>query len=199
PDRLRAIEALGALGPPAASAVPTLALALKGKDLLRLRAAEALGRIGPLSREAAPDLERLLSDPDLLTQARAAIALREVGCETETAVDVLIEALRSPVFRSSLAQPRPTAETSPIPSFTTNRRTNIFGRVVFDPPSSLPVSPSFRREIIETLGRMKGQARKAVPALREATKEADSATRMAAAKALEAIDPAAGATGVEAQ
>jgi HEAT repeat protein len=197
PDRLRAIEALGEIGPSAAPAVPLLVLALREEGPVRLRAVEALGRIGPPAREAAPALERVLSDPDL--QARAAIALWEVGREAETTVPLLVEALRSPALRPPTLRPGYAGEPPPSVTSTNVRRFNVFSQGVPGGTSSpQAVPPSFRREVIEALGRMKGQARAAVPALREAAKEADPALRNAAAKALEAIDPA-GTTGPEAQ
>lgn len=208
-DRPRVVEALGRLGPLAAPAVPTLVLALKDKPLLRLRAAEALRRIGPPAQEAASDLEPLLSDPEIRIRSQAAIAVCTLGRTSETAVPVLVEALRSPALRFSLAQIRATAEnpggalTTPRPTFFYNSGSDTVviysGSVSTNPTPPLPVSVSFRRELIETLGKLKEQAREAVPALQAAAKETDHATRKAAAAALEAIDPAAGTTGVEAR
>ncbi|WP_406698648.1 HEAT repeat domain-containing protein [Singulisphaera sp. Ch08] len=188
PDRLRAIEALGNLGP---AAVPTLTLALKERGLVRLRAAEALGRIGSPAEKAGPDLEQVLNDPNPQTQARAAIALWEVAGDAKAAVPVLIEALRTPALRPPIL---PNTLASSLRSFTFDVTTTVWTNP--GQAALLPVPPLLRLEIIQALGRMKSQASEAVPALREATKEASPALRQAAAEAIKTIEPA-GTTGQE--
>jgi hypothetical protein len=185
-DRLRAVEALGILGPDASPAVPALVRVMKENGAIGLGAAAALGRIGPPARESADELRRALDAPDPQIRARAAIALWEVGRDAETAVPVLVEALRGPTLRPGVVMAR-------LPSVRTFTRTAAFPipyQAVATSQAAVPaVPPSFRCEIIEALGRMGTRASRAVPAVREAAKEADAATRKAAIEALKAIDP----------
>ena len=111
------------------------------------------------------------------------------------AVPVLVESLRSPVLRTGELEP-PAPFTFPTArAFTTATPFSRGGTAV--PPPLPPAPASFRREVVEALGRLKGQAREAAPALRSVAREADPALREAAAAALQAIDPE-GATGAEA-
>ncbi len=74
--RLAAIEALGNIGPGAASAVPRLIQALGDPGAsIRSAAAEALGKIGPVAAEAIPALTRRLNDPKEYVGTAAAKAL----------------------------------------------------------------------------------------------------------------------------
>ena len=79
---MRAVEALGHIGPEARASVPALIAILKGQDGgIRSRTAMALGRIGPDAKEAVPDLVTVLRDPDPLVRRSALEALRRFGRE----------------------------------------------------------------------------------------------------------------------
>jgi HEAT repeat protein/predicted Ser/Thr protein kinase len=96
--RWRAVLALGALGPAAASATPALVEALDDPDdNVRWSAATALGNIGAEARDAVPGLAAALSDRgDPVIHRHAAAALAKLGPAAKDAVPGLIGALRDP-------------------------------------------------------------------------------------------------------
>ena len=108
-DKVRqyAISAIGEIGPPAASAVPTLIAVLKGPlgdtpgpKFDRKRAANsrseasaALGKIGPAAKEAVPTLAAALKDENIPVRRWSATSLGEMGSDGRTAVPALLAAL----------------------------------------------------------------------------------------------------------
>jgi HEAT repeat protein len=95
-SRLLAIHALGALGPDAGEAVPTLAdiMVKDGSRRVRIEAALALMKMCPASRAAVPALAQALTDKEPLVRMDAAIALVRLGPEARPAVPALAQALR---------------------------------------------------------------------------------------------------------
>jgi HEAT repeat protein len=64
--RAQVAEALGQIGPSAASAIPQLTLRLKDSDpLVRRKTVLALGQMGAAAKSAIPSLVPLLKDPNL--------------------------------------------------------------------------------------------------------------------------------------
>jgi HEAT repeat protein/beta-glucanase (GH16 family) len=87
--------ALGAIGPPAAAAVPALTELLKDEVAdVRCSAAWGLGGIGPRAKPAVPALIELLGSDEQL-QGFAARALGKIGAEARDAVPALITLLNS--------------------------------------------------------------------------------------------------------
>jgi hypothetical protein len=81
--KLFVAEALGNIGPAAASAIPSLTEALLDADMdVRERAAEALGKIGPAAVLAIPSLTAALRDPDKEVRGAAVEALGKIGTAT---------------------------------------------------------------------------------------------------------------------
>jgi len=110
--RIAAIQAIGAFGADAVSAVPDLLAALKDDDPeVRWFAARAIGAVGPRAREAVPALIVLLQSSTRLTRTRdssladvmphppatlqaiAAKALGKIGSEARAAVPSLVKAM----------------------------------------------------------------------------------------------------------
>jgi CubicO group peptidase (beta-lactamase class C family) len=90
--REKAAEALGKLGPVAASAVPALVRLFADPDpYVQGKASEALGRIG---RAAVPALTQALQDRAHTVRWCAAIALGRMGAAAHDAVPALTKALR---------------------------------------------------------------------------------------------------------
>ena len=82
-------EAFGAIGPPAAPAVPTLIDMLANDEDVQVRfeAALALAQIGPASSDAIPVLKESLSDRNRYVRDNSVHALRRIGTpEAETAL-----------------------------------------------------------------------------------------------------------------
>ncbi|HEY7329697.1 MAG TPA: HEAT repeat domain-containing protein [Gemmataceae bacterium] len=104
--RRKAIHALGAIGPDAAEAVPSLARILSNDadTNARMQAALALVKIGPASSAAVPALAGAL-DEDESPQVRmnAALALSELGTQAHEAVPVLLKALKRGANRAKVA------------------------------------------------------------------------------------------------
>jgi HEAT repeat protein len=102
--RFHAIHALGAIGPEAGDAVPTLSAILSDSPSAgaRIEAALALSKMGPPSRAALPALTRALDDPEPFVRMDAALALFRLGAEARPAVPALIEALDDPRNRMTV-------------------------------------------------------------------------------------------------
>jgi HEAT repeat protein len=90
--RAAALDAIGRLGPRAAStAVPELTKLLRDHQLRRA-AAESLGRIGPAASAALPDLAKAISDADATWQWTAVRAMVLIGGDgARPAVPFLID------------------------------------------------------------------------------------------------------------
>ncbi len=115
-----AAGALGAIGPPAAEAVPALIKALGDKDgSVRATAAEALGKIGPAASKAAPALLTALRDQAPLVRETAARSLVNIRAPAEELVPALTKLLddESPrvraVAKELLAKVAPAKKNSP--------------------------------------------------------------------------------------
>ena len=114
PDRYRAAEALGTLGPAASSAVPALIDALSDQEaLVRSAAAQTLGNIGAGAKAAVPDLIRALKDKQPLVRAAAAEALGKIEQGGSRALPSLLAALKDPELSVRLAAETALAMVSP--------------------------------------------------------------------------------------
>jgi HEAT repeat protein len=93
--QIRAIHALGAIGPEAAEAVPALSRILLDSPSrgARIEAALALYKMAPASREAVPALARALEDKEPLVRMNVVLALMRLRGESRPAVAALIRAL----------------------------------------------------------------------------------------------------------
>ena len=185
-ERLRAIEALGALGPLAAPAVSTLTRAAGEEGLVHTRAIAALGRIGPAARSPYPSSAGPSSVPTRSpAPARRSPSGRSIN-KPNTPSQALIEAIESPVLRTGLSGPgeSPYAQGMSMNGMGSRFSTSRSGRPV-------PVEDvrEVRREALSTLGRMGSKARDAATALADAAREVDEPTRRAALDALKAVEP----------
>jgi HEAT repeat protein len=103
--RHQAIFALGAIGPGAAEAVPTLAAIVADDPDVEARhcAALALAKMGPASRPAVPALAKALAtDGEPAVRMNAVLALFTLGEASRPAVPVLIAALKRRANRTDL-------------------------------------------------------------------------------------------------
>lgn len=102
--RMRAVWALGEIGPQSKEVIPLLRKLMKDDkeaELIRARAAQALGRIGPKAREAVPDLIKALEiedkqDPNHSLRWNAAEALGKIGPEAKSAIPTLKRLVANP-------------------------------------------------------------------------------------------------------
>jgi hypothetical protein len=95
--RWSAAEVLGFIGPPAASAVPALADALRDSEPnVRYVAVKALIKFRATAHEAIPALVEALKDSEVRVRANAAEALGEMGATAREAVPAIAELLKDP-------------------------------------------------------------------------------------------------------
>jgi HEAT repeat protein len=95
--RLKAIDALGDLGPKAAESVKALAERLSdSSSKMRAHAARALGKIGKPASEAAAALFRLVGDPDAMVRRESLRALREIRPGPKVVLPLFVKLLKDP-------------------------------------------------------------------------------------------------------
>lgn len=96
-SRVKAIDALGDLGPKAAGSVKALAERLAdGSPLVRAHAARALGKIGKPASQEVEALVRLVGDPDAKVRREAVRALREIRPGPKVVLPLLVKLLKDP-------------------------------------------------------------------------------------------------------
>jgi len=166
-----AVTLLGMLGPDAAPAIPRILRKL-GDPTLGPPAAVTLGGIG---EKAVPDLVEALKDENRLVRALAAFALGQVGVDSRI------------VLMMSVAYGAP-PDAEAMDHFRIGRNATqavpaLMGLIKDS-------DPGVRLMAIASLGRMKGDAREAVPLLEEAAKDKDANMQKAAQRALKQIQAA---------
>ena len=168
-------------GPAGPEDVPALTKALKHDEArVRIDAAEDLGLIGPLAADAVPALLKLAeSDGEPLVRIAAAKAVASIDPKNETALPLLIEALKDKTGKvrkraaESLGDLGPAAKSA----------------VAALIKSAKDSDPAVSWAVVDALGQIGPDAESAVPTLIDALKEAN--TRGAAADALGQIGPKA--------
>lgn len=121
-------------------------------------AIQALGWIGPAARAVVPDLDKALQGDEDDLRGAAAMALRRIDRRTEPAVPILVQLLRG-------EKPSPASL-----------------------PQTNAVSPWVRVAAAEALGSIGGEAKEALPALRDVLQAEDSSLRVNAAVAVWQIE-----------
>jgi len=176
-SRLAALDALEALGPAAAGAVPQLTAALRDPDLfVRWQSARTLAKIGPVNYPPLiPALARLLRDPDLDVRLSGCAALQSYGPAASLAVAPLIAALANATdtdLRLAVMTTFETIGTSSKPAIGTliDELQNPDARA--------------RQKAAEVLGKFGPMAASAEPALRYALDDENAEVRRAASEAL---------------
>ena len=177
-SRWRAAQALGAIGPAAGHAVPSLTAALGDRTAeVRWRAAEALGLIGPPARTAVPALARALGDTDPLVCAEAAKALGLLGEAAASAVPQLATGLKA----KDTAYRREAAKALA-------RTGRVAGPALGALIEALGDKDRFvRAQAARALGRIGPPAREAVPALTALSRDSDLVVSREAQTALRSI------------
>jgi HEAT repeat protein len=188
--RLRAILALGAIGPDAAETVLALARILTedpDKDA-RLQAALALGKMAPASGAAGPALARALDEEEALAiRMNAVIGLSRLGTQARPVAPVLIKALNRGTNRTNLGKF----------SFTIQEMAALaLGRATAGTTEGVAAllealdsarSASKRRIVVRALGEVGAPAQEAEPRLRALLTDDNSEVREAAEEALRKI------------
>jgi HEAT repeat protein len=154
--RIEAVQALAAIGPAAATAVPGLMASLKDSDAtVRAASALALGRVGPAAKRAARLLGDALRDDDAEVRRQASTALGEVGPAASAGVPALLRCLEGDDFEmtrrcvTALGLIGPEAKTI-VPAVQKHLRSHDHG---------------VREAAIRAMGLMGSDAKRAVPDL----------------------------------
>jgi hypothetical protein len=188
--RHEAIHALGAIGPAAAAATPTLAAILvEDPDRhARREAALALWKMDPDPDIAVPALARALEDKEPWIRMNAAIGLFRLRGGTQAAIPVLIRALQDKQNKTNLEEFL----------FTIQEMSALaLGRASAGSPLGVPAlvaalkgadTDSMRRTAARALGSVGAEAQAAVPLLRAMLNDEDVAAREAAEEALQKIE-----------
>jgi RNA polymerase sigma factor (sigma-70 family) len=181
--RVKAINALGAIGVEDKRVIPALIKSLKDKAQdVAYAAASALGNIG---KEAVPSLLELLKGKDKVLRKWAAVSLSNMGPEAKEAVPVLIESLEDEdenvrVWAAGALGRMAPESKSAIPALIKLLKKGGQAQ------RELPVE-QFRTPTVDALSRFHEAA---VPALSEALKDRDDNVRAAAAETLALIGSA---------
>jgi hypothetical protein len=188
--RLRAVHALGAIGPAAGEAAPALARVLveDPDPQTRAEAALALSKMVPPARGVAPALGQALADEDPVVRANAALALLKLGPEARPAIDALTRAVRDDRNQTyTVTYTFSAAETAAV----------ALGRATAGTPDAVPAltevletasSDWMRRAACRGLGEVGPPARPATPSLRILLGDNDADVRAAAEEALVKIE-----------
>lgn len=204
-------EILGAIGPPAAPAVPVLVELLQDPDhQVRSVAALALGQIGPTAKQAVTPLITLVNSREKLPAIKALGYLRG---EAKEAVPVLIPNLKDPELdvrwttAKALDHIGPDAKAA-LPALaellkdsepqTRSVAAEAIWAIGADPavvPALAAIVQDPEAEVqayaLRALHDLGPAAKEAVPSLKQAYKSDDPRIREAVGKALKQIDPAA--------
>lgn len=207
-------------GPGGPEDVPALTKALNHQDArVRTDAAEDLGLIGPPAADAVPALVKLMEqDADPLSRIAAAKASARIDPKNETAVPLLVEALKDktgkvrkraaeslgdlgPGARPAVAALAKAAKDSdPTVSWAV---IDALGQIGPDAEPAVPAlvealkDASARGAAVDSLGQIGRKARTAVPALEQVLKGDDVTVRWAAAAALVRIGGPGARPGVQ--
>jgi HEAT repeat protein len=182
PLRAQIAYILGQIGPPAASATPSLAKLLGDPDPnVAMEAAYALGKIGPGAKAAVPALVEVLKHPDDKPTHAAAFALGMIGGGAAAAEPVLVEVIEGSDNSLSLLCAWALVKIRGASAATASK---VLPELSAGLASALPKS---RQMAAETLGNLGPAAKGAVGQLEKATSDADEGVRKAATEALKAI------------
>jgi HEAT repeat protein len=189
--RVRAVRALGAIGPAAADAVPELVRILRDEPtrVVRVEASHALSKMGPAARSAVPALAEALADKEPLVRMNAVMTLSKLRTEAWPAVPALIRALKDRGNRIELAGYHIAIQD--VMAMTLGRASAGHADAVpaLTAVVETAITPSFRKAAIHGLGEVGAEASAAVPLLRGLLQ--DEYLGEAAADALEKITGAA--------
>jgi HEAT repeat protein len=178
-----AAQALGNMGADAADAVPALAEAMRGTNIVLCRlAAKALSQVGP---PALATLIAHLQHADPFVRGESALAIGWIGAAARSAVPFLARLVRGPES-PLLTTPAPNSLTPlaiPAPSSSA-----LTPQQLTDEPPVLPTDINCRVFAAQALGRIGSGAASALAELREAAHSGPDAIRAAAAQAIRQIE-----------
>jgi HEAT repeat protein len=182
--RVRAVDALGQIGP---AAVPALVEALGDPDMrVRVRAVAALGHIGSAAEPAVPAIVEALRDHQPRVRAAAAYALGRLGLAAEPVVPALVKALGDP---NSGVRPAAAFALGSMGA-AAEPAVPVLVRALGDP------QPDVRGAILHALGAIGAAAEPAIPALVEALGDPEQRVQLRAASTLRELANALRDTGL---
>jgi HEAT repeat protein len=179
--RINVVYVLGQIGPAAAPATPALAKLITDKDeRVAQEAALSLARIGPAAKDAVPTLTRALQRTESSNSYAVVYALGSIGPDAASAEPALSGLLKSPDRKLALVSAWALVQICPAAEVSEKTLPVLVAGLGADMPLA-------RRGAAEALGRLGSLAKEAIPALKKAANDKDSAVRDAAAKAVQSI------------
>jgi HEAT repeat protein len=188
-----AAQALGNLGADGAEAIPALAEAMRGTNIVLCRlAAKALSQIGP---PALSTLIAHLQHSDPFVRGESALAIGWMGPVARSAVPFLAQVVRGP--RATLTptpptvpppEPRPTKKPADGEQAEWVGDSDTITPAQTPPPEVATTEDSCRIHAAQALGRIGPAAAAALPALRDAARTGPDALRLAAEQAIRQIE-----------
>ena len=209
-QREAAIDALGQLGPAAASATLELAAELEDKsEIIRAHAAHALMQIGPEAAAAAPALAKAMSDPDYHVRRMSVAALEKIHPDPSVVVKALGKALADadPSVRVAALHTLTEYSKDAVPVLSEaleNENTRYWSALALgelgpEAKAAVPAlakalsdeRPTVQRELLIALARIGPDSAPAVPAIIPLLQSKDDTVAHAAGFALGSIGPGA--------
>jgi HEAT repeat protein len=186
-----AAQALGAMGADAAEAIPPLAEAMRGTNIVLCRlAAKALSQIGP---PAIATLIAHLQHSDPFVRGESALAIGWMGPVARSAVPYLAKVVRGPKASLSYTPPPPPVSAAP-PKKEPAEAAEWVGHSDTITPAQTPPSETATNEdtcrahAAQALGRIGPGAASALPDLRDAVRTGPDPLRQAAKQAIQLIE-----------
>jgi HEAT repeat protein len=187
--RRQAVVAVGAIGPDAHDAVPTLTAIMREDpdNDLRVQATLALLKMESFAQPAVPALAEALTDSEPYVRAYAAVVLLQLGAESRPAIDALIRAIEDEGNQTNLDTFAFTIQETMILALGKASAGRADAVAPLTRVLQSDTTDAAQLAAVRALGEVGSEARPVVPILRRRLATSDKIMREAVAESVEKI------------